>query len=306
MEIVDMQLHDPAPFQAWEGQDEQTRRRVVAEVLFQMLDAVGVNAVSLHPVEDLELGYQLAKESPSRFSSIPMLTGGDPDGLGKIALKPNAPDLEEQIAEAFAKPGVVALRFVPSPSFFPDEFESYKQGGYDRAFGACEKQGVPVLLMVSGHAETVARVAEKFPDLQLVLDHVGLSQRPMEAPDDPQWKKLPDVLALSKYENVAVKLCHPVGLSEEAYPFKDVWPHVHKLLEAFGPERLAWGSDIGRFRGRIAWSIRVPGTEGHFTGKHNYMESLAFFLYSDELSQSEKEQILGANTRRLLNWSAEG
>jgi len=88
---------------------------------------------------------------------------------------------------------------------------------------------------------------------------------------------------------------------------------------------LAWGSDIGRFRGRIGYTIRVLeaatgdkpaqvviGPDAHvpgpppngpaYSGKHNYMEALAPFLFSSQLSQSEKELILGQTTRRLLKW----
>jgi L-fuconolactonase len=117
----------------------------------------------------------------------------------------------------------------------------------------------------------------------------------------PKWQKLDEVLALAEYPNVALKMCGPAGLSEEGYPFADVWPNVERLLEAFGVDRVGWASDIGRFRGRIAWSIRVPGTEGHYPGKHNYMESLGFFLYSD-LSDDDKAKLLGQTTRRLLKW----
>jgi L-fuconolactonase len=101
---------------------------------------------------------------------------------------------------------------------------------------------------------------------------------------------------------VSIKLCDPPGLSEEAYPFRDIWAPVHRLLDAFGPERLAWASDIGRFRGRIGWSIRLP--QEPYPGKHTYMESLAFFLYTDELSPSDKEEILGRSARRMLRWPA--
>jgi predicted TIM-barrel fold metal-dependent hydrolase len=302
MEIVDLQLHDPGPCLPWDGADLETRRTAQTEVMLTAMEAVGVDAVALHPVEDNEWALRMAQAEPGRFASIPMITGGDPDGMGKVAMKPDAPDLEDQIAAAAETPGLVALRAVPSPTFFPEEFASYKAGGYDRAFAAAEANGIPMLIMVSGHADTIGRVAEKFPDLQIVLDHIGISQRPMEEADEVQWAQLPSVLGLAQYPNVSVKLCNPVGLSEESYPFNDVWPHMHKLLEAFGAERLGWASDIGRFQGRVAWNIRLP--QDDFVGKHNYMESLAFFLYTDEISLSEKEQILGKSARRMLKWPA--
>src|SRR5262249_5187616 len=97
----------------------------------------------------------------------------------------------------------------------------------------------------------------------------------------------------------------------------------------YGPERLAWASDIQRTRGRTGlWNRLVSpttadaqfqyrwGPDAHvpapppdapdYPGKHTYMDSLAFFLYHDQLSQHEKEQILGGTTRRLLEWPATG
>ena len=302
MEIVDMQLHEPGPMLDWEGASAETRRNAMTEVLYEMTDAIGVDAVALHPVEDTAWALQMSQADPSRWGSIPMITGGDPDGLGACAIKPDAPDLEDQIAEAAQTPGIVGLRFVPSPKFFPEEFEKFKAGGYDRGFAACQANDISALVMISGHAEEMGPIAERFPDLQLIVDHIGLSQRPMEMPDEPQWQKLPDVLALAKYPNVSLKLSNPVGLSDDDYPYPDLWPYMHQLLAAYGAERLAWASDIGRFRGRIGWNIRLP--QEPFVGKHNYMESLAFFLYTNELSASEKEQILGKSARRMLKWAA--
>ena len=302
MEIVDLQLHEPAPFLPWDGESDDIRRRVVMEALLQMMDAVGVDAVVLHPVEDPALADQLAREEPGRFSSVPFILGGRAGRLRRHAIDPEAPDIEERITQTFAEPGVVALRFTANPSFAPEEFAKFQSGGYDRALAACERQGIPVLLMISGAPAAATRVAERYPELQVIVDHIGLKQRPFEQPDDPEWLRLPDVLKLAEYPNIALKLCGAPGLSRERYPFPDVRPYVDKLVAAFGPDRLAWASDIGRFRGRIGWTIRAPDAQGPYPGKHNYMESLAFYLHSNELSDSEKGKILGATTRRLLHW----
>src|SRR3954452_17261561 len=145
MEIVDMQLHDPGPFLPWDGESVETRRAVLTEVLDQMTDAVGVDAVALHPVEDTEWALQMAQSDPGRWGSIPMVTGGDPEGLGALAIQPDADDIEDQVAAAAQTPGLIALRMVPSPLFFPEEFEKFKAGGYDRAFAACQANGLPAL-----------------------------------------------------------------------------------------------------------------------------------------------------------------
>ena len=56
---------------------------------------------------------------------------------------------------------------------------------------------------------------------------------------------------------------------------------------AFGPERVAWGSDI---------------TRDGIT--HTYAEAVAYLLETDELDDAEKELLLGMSLRRLLAWEA--
>jgi predicted TIM-barrel fold metal-dependent hydrolase len=212
-------------------------------------------------------------------------------------------DLADRIADAYDRPGVVGLRIVASAQFNPEELARLRAGGYDRALAACERLGVPVFVMIAGTPQHLAPVAKRFPDLQIILDHIGLPRPPAEQPDTPPWKMLPEVLRLAEYPNVAIKLSGAPSLSAEPYPFADVWPHVVRLLESFGVERLAWASDIGVVRGRVGWSTyRVPAGEGEYVGKHTYMESLAFLLYNDQLSTGEKEQLLGQSARRILKW----
>src|SRR5207249_3051312 len=160
------------------------------------------------------------RREPHRFAWVPMLTGGDPTGHGRHAIKPDAPDLEDRIRQARSRPGVVAIRIVPA--VWPEEVERTKAGGYERAFAAGEEQGIAVFRMVSGHLDLVPAIAERHPDLRLIVDHVGLPQPPAETPDTPPFKRLPELLALAGYGNVAVKLCGMQALSHDAYPFRDV------------------------------------------------------------------------------------
>ena len=53
-------------------------------------------------------------------------------------------------------------------------------------------------------------------------------------------------LALAKYPNVAVKATGQAGYAEDAYPFRSFHKHLHRCFDAFGPERVFWGTDITR------------------------------------------------------------
>ncbi len=302
MEIVDAQLHEPGPWFAWDGADVETRRRVLTETLYTLIEAVGVDAVLFFPVEDLAWAESLGAEQPGRFGSVPMVTAGGQDGPGRFAINPTADDVEDRVAQAFARPGVRALRIVPG--FWPEELGRFDAGGYDRAFAACEEQGVPVFLFISGHLDRVGPLAARYPNLRLVVDHLGLPQPPLEAPDSPPFARLPGLLELAVHPNVAVKLCGAPSLSLQPYPFEDVWAPVRQILDAFGASRVMWASDISRFQGRVGWALRIPGADQHYTGKHSYAESLALYRDTNLLSQSEKELVLGGTVRRLLGWSA--
>jgi predicted TIM-barrel fold metal-dependent hydrolase len=54
------------------------------------------------------------------------------------------------------------------------------------------------------------------------------------------------LLALAKYPTVAVKATGQAGYAEDAYPFRSLHPHLQRCFDAFGPERMFWGTDITR------------------------------------------------------------
>jgi predicted TIM-barrel fold metal-dependent hydrolase len=114
--------------------------------------------------------------------------------------------------------------------------------------------------------------------LDVCIDH--MADCPIDQPDE--LKKL---LALARYPRVFVKLSHLWSLSREAYPYRDTHDQVRRLYDAFGPQRLMWGTD---------W----PAVET-FCG---YGKALA--LYRDEIkffNDDDRNWILGQTARKL--WS---
>jgi len=292
-EIVDGQLHELGPRSGVAVDDLGTRRRIMLEVTASAMDAVGIDAALLVPV-DTGVADLAFSEFPNRFASILI-----PD--------PEAEDISDQVAAVPEQPGVLGVRVVAGFPSTGEEVARLKAGIYDPMFDAADRHGVPVFFFISGDLPLTVPILEKHPDLTLIIDHLGIRQAPMDERDTPPFKTLPDLLSLAKYPNVAVKVCGVPALSEAGYPYDDVWPFVHQIYEAFGPERLIWASDTPRFQGRIGWEQPTPlfaRGQGPYIGKHSYAESLELFKNTSELTSQEKQLLLGGNLRRILRWPA--
>ena len=55
---------------------------------------------------------------------------------------------------------------------------------------------------------------------------------------------IPQLLALAKHPNVAVKATGVPHYSSEAYPFPGLHTYLRQVYDAFGPQRMFWGTDI--------------------------------------------------------------
>ena len=60
------------------------------------------------------------------------------------------------------------------------------------------------------------------------------------------WADLPEMLALAKLPNVAVKMSGAPSYSSAPYPYKNIHGYLKQIFDAFGPQRCFWGTDITR------------------------------------------------------------
>jgi L-fuconolactonase len=245
------------------------------------MDAVGVHAAviatSANYRERLPNGLfrycnlyaELAhRRHPDRFASI-------------THIDHRLPDIDDQVAEIRNRPGTLAIR----KAFREEDLPELRGGGYAKFFDAAAKHSVPVFVYIAGHLSDALPIARDNPNLLLIIDHFGLVQPPLQHADSPPWARLPELLALAVFPNVAVKFCGAPTLSQQGYPYRDVWPYLHSVIKAFGGDRLMWASDFTR-----CWSVNT------------YAQGLYFLRYTDELSENEKKLLLGATARRLLRW----
>ncbi len=82
----------------------------------------------------------------------------------------------------------------------------------------------------------VARLADRFPDLTIVIDHMADS--PLNHPE-----QLDQLLSLHRFPKLYVKISHSWSLSSQPYPYLDSQRQIKRLYDAFGPRRLMAGTD---------------------------------------------------------------
>jgi predicted TIM-barrel fold metal-dependent hydrolase len=158
--------------------------------------------------------------------------------------------------------------------------------GINRVLAAGARHGLPVNLLCWGRLEQARALAARNPETSIVIDHLGL-QQPFEPPPPAQpFADLPDVLKLGAHRNVAIKITGACTLSREAYPYKDIWDPLARIVDAFGIDRCMWGTD---------WTRAVALL--------TYQQGVDAFRVTDRLSESDKSTLMGGTLQRVYKWS---
>ena len=240
--------------------------------LITLMDEAGVDCAILVPPswegERNDHALEAAARYPNRFAV-----------MGRMAL--NRPANAERLRSWKAQPGMLGIRQVLMQE---RERAWLTDGTADWFWRAAEDAGVPVMLHAAGMMKEVSAIAEKHPGMTLILDHFGLSSGIVKK---GQIKEaIEDTAALAKHANVYVKVSAAPVYSREGYPFRDLDPHIKRLVDAYGPKRCFWGTDLS-----------------HALGKATYGQCVTHF--SDELtflSEEDKEWIMGRSLAACLGW----
>jgi L-fuconolactonase len=285
MEIIDAQVHQPLPLAPWpDGFDADQQRIIAAELAMSAMEALGVEGAVIFSTP--EFCAAATSRYPDRFTGV--LSIRDPKDLG---------DVDGYMRRLRANPGLAGFRILPGMPYTGEHMHYLTEGLWEPALTAAERHGVPVVVFIALHLPLLHEVAERHPELVIIVDHLGMPAPPTLPLTDSLLDTLPDLLALARHPNVAVKFTGVPSVSTEEYPFRGLWPKLHQVVEAFGPERLMWGSDYTRVTGRH----HHPPDPG---GRLNYGELLDYLRYTDELGEADKEMMLGRAARRWFNWPA--
>jgi len=277
--IVDAQVHLwKAESEDWKwvpGTKPQLPEPFTIEKLVPLMDQAGVDRVVIVPPswpgDRNDYGLEAARRYPDRFAV-----------MGRIPLQ--NPQSATLLPKWKAQPGMLGVRI----SLLSDVTIGWlTDGTADWFWPAAEKAGLPVMFLVPGQLSTFARIAERHPQLTLIIDHMGLNSSSRTARITAIPTAIDQAIALAKYPNVGIKLSGAPGNSLEPYPFRDMTVYLQRLFDAYGPERCYWGTDITNSFAKATYRQRVT----HFT------EELSF------LSESDKDWVMGRAILARLKWA---
>jgi predicted TIM-barrel fold metal-dependent hydrolase len=247
---------------------------VTGDDMVAAMDRVGVDGallVSPFTMYRYDASYALGvrKAHPTRFALIK-------------PVDPTDPAVAEVITEWAATDGTVAIRLMLNRGLTKDAADP----GITTVLQTAARHGLPVNLLAWGALDQAAGMAARNPETQLVIDHIGL-QQPFEppVPDEP-FADIEKVIALSRYDNVAIKISGACTLAREPYPFPDIWDPLARIFDAYGMDRCMWGTD---------WTRAVELI--------TYEQGVKPFRMTDRLSDSDRKILMGGALARIYNWA---
>jgi L-fuconolactonase len=274
--VIDSQVHvwlPETPDRPWPPGGRQWREaghrseRVTGEGLLREMAGAGVDRAVLVPplFEGHRNDYALscARTHPDRFRVM-------------ARLDLTRPDLDRTVRSLAADPHVAGVRLV----FLPMDAGRVAAPEAARFWPAAEHHDMPVMVHAPGQLTDVAAVAAAHPRLRLAIDHLGLSGTRTDGDIGPEIAGLLELAALPQ---ISVKLSALPCYSSEPFPHPALHEPVCRVLQAFGPERVFWGSDLSRLRG-------------------NYRDASDLVRKHLGLSPQAQAAVLGESISRWLRW----
>ena len=235
------------------------------ETLLQLMAANGVSHTVLIQVIHYRWDNSFVRDTMRKYKG---------KFLGVCRVNPESPLAPDDLARLVEEDGFRGVRISPAANAAGDWIAGPLMPPLWRR---TQQLKVPMTVLTSTtRLPQVARLIEQCPDLDVVIDHMADCP-----PDRPEEQK--KLLDLARFPRVYVKISHTWSLSKEKYPWRDTHDQVKKLYDAFGPQRLMWGTD---------WPVVLPHSD--------YAHALT--VVRDEmkfLNAEDKRWILGGTVERI-------
>jgi len=221
-------------------------RPVTAEQLLAGMDAAGIAKAALVQASTA-YGYDnsYVLDSAARY----------PDRFAAVACAdPLAPDAAEMVRKLAAHPRLAGIRLFTTGSTMPGQAQWLNDEQTYPFWVAAADAGAPVCVQMRLAAtDQLTDVLERFPATRVVLDHMAY---PPIAPG--QERAAADQLTpLAKYPQLYLKM---TVRNTEPLAESDPQEFLGPLLDAFGPTRIAWGSNFPAAEQPLATLVELART----------------------------------------------
>ncbi len=279
MMIVDSQVHvwqAETPDRPWrEGRGRENVHLLEPfgyEDLLREMDNLDIDRAILVPPgwegDRVDFVLAAAKKYPDRFAA-----------MGRIPVE--RPEARDMLRVWLDQPGMLGVRLS-----FQHELNRHlmADGSVDWFWPAAEERGVPIMLFAPHWLARTAEIAAAHPRLKIIIDHMGLYRQK----DAEAAAAMAETTKLAIHPNVSVKLSSAPLYSSEDYPYRNLYTPLRLLIDAFGPSRCFWGSDLTRLLNRR---------------KCGYSECLRLFTEAlDFLCAEDRDWIMGRAILDCLGW----
>ena len=154
-------------------------------------------------------------------------------------------------------------------------------------FKLMEEHGMVLSMCLADNEEQIAQMEDiiaECPRLRIAIGHFGMANPPATPPwEDERWRH---EILLARHPNVRIETGGITWLyNSEFYPYPSAIRAFREAADLVGMEKLMWGSDYPRTITAIT-----------------YRMSYDFILKSSELSDNDKQLLLGENARRFYGF----
>ena len=208
---------------------------------------------------------------------------------GHGLIDPTDPKVSDKLDYWMTKHGLSGMRF--SPIYYVEG----RNGGdawltsqaHHRLWKRATELGAVFNMFIhSSQLPRLGQMVDQYPDVKILVDHVSQ----IDLADDDAQMQLDKLLALSRFPNVSVKVTDLTSVSpSKKYPFEEAMPYMRQVYQAFGADRLLWGTG---YPGDVRTHYQRPSLADELALVHNQFQFM---------SEMDKRKYLGLNAQKLWN-----
>jgi len=203
-------------------------------------------------------------------------------------IDPTGADVANKLEYWMREHGLAGMRF--SPIYYQGRDEWLTSEAHRRLWRKAEQlKAIFNFFIAANQLARLETMLADYPGVKVVIDH--LARVDLTGPDPA--REVAQLTRLARYPNAWVKVSELSIVSpSKKYPYADTFSWVKRVYDAFGPDRLLWGTGF-------------PGATRTQAGRPSLEEELA--LVRREIpffSASDREKILGRNAARLWKFTS--